>query len=397
VELKKGVNIVRVAWLHPHFQYWMGGTKFIFEVTRRLRKEVNLTLFVLTADPEIKRLFEREGLTVVSVSAKSTHSLLFWSLFPYWTKRCIGRLKNEVMGYDLLISSMFPMNWMVLHFPKVHIQYCFEPFAFFHDQQMIKGFSLFKRAMLRTLKFLYEGLDIQATQNADKILTVNQGTVRWIEKVYRRNSIPTYLGVDTDFFRKGRDENLSLKYSGQKVIVHSTDYTPLKRTDVLIRALPEMRKEIPNLKLLITHTVDDRRGLKKIIQLAEHLDVRNHVEILGFVENEKLPYYYSLADVAVYPGIGSGASAASLFVLEAMACETPVVRTSDSLEEVIDGESGFLFHPNEIEDMVKKIVHLLKDDGLRKRMGIQARERVKTLYNWDSVSKIILEEISTVS
>ena len=131
--------------------------------------------------------------------------------------------------------------------------------------------------------------------------------------------------------------------------------------------------------------------------MAEQLDVQNHVEILGFVENEKLPYYYSLADVAVYPGIGSGASAASLFVLEAMACETPVVRTSDSLEEVIDGESGFLFHPNEIEDMVKKIVHLLKDDGLRKGMGIQARERVKTLYNWDSVSKIILEEISTVS
>ena len=87
---------MRVAWLHPHFQYWMGGTKFIFEVARRLRKEMDLTLFVLTADRGIRELFEKEGLEVIPVSFTSTHSLLFWSLFPYWTKRSIDRLKDEV-------------------------------------------------------------------------------------------------------------------------------------------------------------------------------------------------------------------------------------------------------------------------------------------------------------
>jgi len=386
---------VRVAWLHPHFQYWMGGTKFIFEVARRLRKEMDLTLFVLTADRGIRELFEKEGLEVIPVSFTSTHSLLFWSLFPYWTKRSIDRLKDEVKDYDLLISSMFPMNWIAFHFPKVHVQYCFEPFAFFHDQEMIKGFPFFKRSMLRALKFFYARRDIQATQRADKILTVNRGTACWIEKIYQRGSIPTYLGVDTDFFRTVTDEDLSRRYAGQKVIVHSTDYTPLKRTDVLIRALPEIRKEIPNLKLLVTHTVEDRKGIQKMIQLAHQMGVDSYLEMVGFVAIEKLPLYYSLADVAVYPGVGSGASAASLFVLEAMACETPVVRTSDSVEEVIDGESGLLFHPQDMEGMVRKIVHLLKDDDLRKRMGSMARERIKDVYNWESVNRIFREEVAS--
>ena len=105
-----------------------------------------------------------------------------------------------------------------------------------------------------------------------------------------------------------------------------------------------------------------------------------NIELCGFIDSELLPSYYSTADLAAYVGIGEGASAASLFVLECLACETPVIRTDHTDEEVIHGETGYLFAQDDEEGFQKCIIDLCKNKKLRNEMGKYGRTFIKKIW-----------------
>jgi glycosyltransferase involved in cell wall biosynthesis len=72
-------------------------------------------------------------------------------------------------------------------------------------------------------------------------------------------------------------------------------------------------------------------------------------------------------------------------LIDAMAAGKPVVATTAGgiPEVVVDGETGFLVAPRDHEAMADAIVRLLKDEGLRKRMGRAARARAESLFSAD--------------
>ena len=338
---------MKIAWLHSNFHLWTGGNKFVFEVTKRLRRFCKVDVFVQTADEKIRDIFLKEGIGFRSIGKSSTYSPFFWLLLPLHIRRDVKILVRELERYDMIVASMFPMNLVAQKIGKRYIQYCFEPYVIFHDREFVNGLSFYKRGFARLMKALYAKKDIHATCNAEKIMTTVEGVSYWIKRVYGRESIPTYVGVDTEFFRRKVNDDLKKIYNGKKIILHATDYTPLKRLDFIVSAMPEIVKRHPNCILLITHTLENKKAIRRLLNTIKNLHMEKNVQIIGFADINDLPFYYSLADVCVYTGIGSGASCNSLFVLESMACETPVVRTNFTHDEVIHGESGYLFDPEQ--------------------------------------------------
>lgn len=383
----------RIAWVHSHFLCWTGGAKFVHEVSRRLNKSIPVDILVERCSPEIREMYRSQGIEVIEINNSSSPSIIYWILFPYYLIKNILALRNMRRKYTTFIASIFPMNFAVLAAGiKKYVAYVLEPFAFFYDRHMIAGFPFLKRVCLSLLAFFYSRLDIFGVNNAAKVLTINETTARWVNAIYGCQSTPSFLGVDTEYFSP-RFNHLREKYAGRKTVIHSTDFTPLKRTWDAVNAIEHVRTKIPEVKLLITCTIEDKNEIEELTKYIKTNSLEDHIEILGHLSEEDLVYYYSLADVSLYVGIGRGASAASLFVLECMACGTPGVRTNFTHDEIEHGVSGFLYRPGDDEALNRYLIELLSNDPLRERFGHAARQRVVEQYQWDSVAQCFLDTI----
>lgn len=383
----------KVVWLYTHFLFWTGGTRFVVEVTKRLQQSLDVKIIVEKASLDIKRECERNGTEIKEIGSLTSTSPIYWLFFPFMLWLYEKRIRKETDDADVVISGMFPMNSIATRLNKPTIQNCWEPFAFFYDNHFINGFPLPKRIFIRMLIVLYKHLDMNGIKNSDVITTLNRTTEDLIGKIYERDAIKTYMGVDTDFFRPVTI--IPSNGNKEKIIMHSTDYTMMKGTRFIIEALPLVKDKISEVKLIITHTANDPKERANLLNKARTLRVDKNIEFVGTVPYSKLPEYYSRADLVAFTGhpecLGP---TASLTVLEAMACETPVVRSIASSEEVEDGVSGFLVDPRDKFRLAAVIVKLLSNKDLARKMGQEGRKRVLTMYNWENTSNIFSEVIS---
>jgi len=116
--------------------------------------------------------------------------------------------------------------------------------------------------------------------------------------------------------------------------------------------------------------VGDGPQKRNIIKYIAENKLQDKVQMLGFVENpeELIPNF----DVVVLP---SEHEALGTSLLEAQACEVPVIgsHVGGISECILDGKTGFLFEPYNIEDLKEKIKFLMNNPQIKEKMGKQAR------------------------
>ena len=109
---------------------------------------------------------------------------------------------------------------------------------------------------------------------------------------------------------------------------------------------------------------------------------------LGQISEADLQRLYREAAVYCYPApeedFGMG-------VIEAMAWGVPVVawNFAGPTVTVIDGETGFLAEPYNVEHYADAMSWLLQDPKLRSRMGAAARDRVERYFTWDRHARLL--------
>ena len=244
--------------------------------------------------------------------------------------------------------------------------------------------------------------------------------VKWSDKIgvlsfdHARNSylskyLPRHLdkftelpnGVDTNYFQPGeRDAQLAEKFKisdNDKVIVFVgglDDQHYFKGVDILLQSFSKLKSKINHIKLLI---IGDGNLKKKYIQQAHDLNISEDVIFPGWIGNSDLPKYYNLSDIFVLPSTARTESF-GIVIAEAQACGLPVVVSNwpGSRETLKDGETGFLVNPGDVHDLTSKIEKLLLDDDLRKSMGEKGRVRARELYDWDKVTKKIIDVYSSL-
>lgn len=385
----------KIVWLFPHFKFWMGGTKFVYEVCSRLAKKYDVKIFVNQADSQIAERFRKANCDIISFSFFSTNSIFYWAFLPISFLIDFFIIILIIGKFDFLIATSFPSNLLAAIISKIkkkkYIYYCYEPFLFFHSKEYINSNGLLKRNLLKLLSFFYSPLDVWATKQADIVFTLNNITKDEIKKVYKVNAIPTFMGVDTKIFKHYLNNPLKKKYQGKIIITHSTDYSEMKRTDLAILAIKKLIKNYPNILLLITSTQPDSPSKKKYEKMVVDLGVEKNVSFLGLVPIKDLPLYYSvsLCYLSCSYDRSLGTTSSNLPVKEAMACETPCIRAPITTEDVEDGISGFLVDPKDTKKVVEKIKFLINNPKKRIIMGKKAREKIVKYYNWKSVVNVI--------
>jgi glycosyltransferase involved in cell wall biosynthesis len=232
---------------------------------------------------------------------------------------------------------------------------------------------------------------------ANRLTTVSDFCKHEVSKIYgvpegKIDSIPNGVPIDvfTPNIRKDEKDKIMERHNFEKALL-SLPPVPRKGLHLLIKALPAILKEIPNLKLLVIGAIPTSDIYYRFcIELSKRLRVEKKVLFIGWVDDIDLPEYYAAVSAFVLP---SSYEALSLTVLESMACGTPVCTSKSwgSSEIITDGEDGFLCDPTNTASLAKALTTLLGDDALRKRMGFNARKKIERQYSWDNIAKQYIE------
>jgi glycosyltransferase involved in cell wall biosynthesis len=390
-----GSSASPVLWLHSHFLLPTGGTKYIYEVVRRVADRRPVEVVVERSSDLWRERYAAAGVPLHEISRATSTSKAYWLTFPRYLRsdrQAITGLVDRTRP-GALVSSFFPLNYLAgaVGRPRGlrHVHLCFEPFPFFHDREVTALYPLASRVLMRGLGTLYGRLDREGVVGADALLTLNKVTAASIERVYgRSDAVPIYAGVDLEFFRPYRDDELAdlhARHGRGPFAIHSTDFSPIKRTDLALKAFAAAG--VDDARLLVTSTIDDQAGLAAMHAQADALGIADRIEYLGFVAYADLPRYYALADVLLQTGtsVNSGATSMSLPVKEALACATAVIRSHATDEDVEDGVSGYLVDPADTTATGARLAELLRDPAKAAAFGRAGHERIAALYRWEKV------------
>lgn len=187
--------------------------------------------------------------------------------------------------------------------------------------------------------------------------------------------IPNFL--DCAIHRRQNVANLRQRLGGDdpntRIVIHVSNFRPVKRIDAVLAIFDRIQRRVPA-KLLL---VGDGPELATAYRIARELGLSHAVLALG-AQEEVVPLL-SIADLFLLP---SAQESFGLAALEAMACEVPVVASHvGGLPEVIEhGVSGFLHHPDAIDEMADSSVHLLTQPELHRRVARAACRRVQDVF-----------------
>jgi len=170
----------------------------------------------------------------------------------------------------------------------------------------------------------------------------------------------------------------------EKVVLFLGNLSPYKGPDVLVKAMPNVIRDVPNAKLIFA----GRGMMKKELELLSNdLGIEENVRFVGFVDDNLKLFYYKAADIFVLPSTMK-TECYPLAILEAMACSLPIVASNMGgiPDAVKSGDNGFLVPPKDSEALAEAIIYLLENEDIRERMGRNGRERVER-YSWERIAK----------
>jgi glycosyltransferase involved in cell wall biosynthesis len=157
--------------------------------------------------------------------------------------------------------------------------------------------------------------------------------------------------------------------------------TPRKGLDYLAQALPRIR---PAPRLVLAGRWDEEYRSHFLRMLGS---TANRIVEAGYVPDEQLPAYYSLADVYVSASLMEGFG---LTIAEALACETPVVAAeAGSVAEVV-GPGGILVPPRDPENLADAISNLLQHPEQRRELGLRGRAHVVHTFSVEAMLRATL-------
>ena len=187
------------------------------------------------------------------------------------------------------------------------------------------------------------------------------------------------LGIDVKHYQRRDSSALraELGLGGKRVVLYVGFSTPRKGLEYLGLALNDLG---PECRLLIVGKWE--RGYRERFERSLSSQSRERVIQVGYVPDEMMPFYYSLADLFVLPSLLEGFG---LPLAEAMACGTPIVATTaGSIPEVV-GDAGLLVPAMDSPALADAVRDLLANELLRRDMGARGVERARSIYSRENM------------
>jgi len=221
-----------------------------------------------------------------------------------------------------------------------------------------------------------------------------------VGEIMKEKSLKARIGEESDYtviysgfevepyieFAKRKDE-LRKKYDikpNEKVIGMIGRLFYLKGQEYLIEAFKDISERFPHTKLLL---VGDGILREKLENYAQRNNISDRVIFTGLVPPEKIPEYVAIIDILVHTSLREGLPKT---VAQGLAGGKPVVAfdIDGTKEIVINGKTGFIVPPKDINSLKEKIIYFLENSEISDKMGKEGQKLIKNLF---SIGKMVDE------
>lgn len=284
----------------------------------------------------------------------------------YLAWRMLDLSMVEGQKVDLLIATKFPsfviphdnkVTWLIQQFRQIYDLYGSDYSPYGHRQED-RGFQQ-----------IVHLADTRTLAESRRLFAISQNVA---------NRLAQHNGLQAEVLYPPTpyDGRLYHKEYSDYILVVSR-LNVMKRVDMLIRAMTEVRSEV---RCLIAGTGPEEAALRNLINKTRAAD---RVALLGYVSDEQVLSLYASARAVFYAPYDEDYGFATV---EAFKSQKPVLTASDSggvLEFVEEGTTGYVVSPDEPRQLAERIDQLYADRGLCRRLGTAGFDRVRDI-TWEA-------------
>ncbi|CAI8385297.1 MAG: D-inositol 3-phosphate glycosyltransferase [Flavobacterium sp. SCGC AAA160-P02] len=277
-------------------------------------------------------------------------------------------IDNQSISYGLIeIQKRFPLIEIIHH--PITFDFKFE----------LAASKKIKYKVSRYLWYSFLKMQKQIAPKLQSIITPSQSSKKGIIEEFnckKDNITVINNGIDTEEFSpivgSVRDPN--------RLITTASADVPLKGLDYSLKALKILRKDNPNIHLIVIGSYKKGGHTERLIK---ELNIKDNIFFYKNLSKEEIRDLYSTSSVALVTSLYEGFGYP---VIEAMSCEVPLVATNVSSIPELVGKYGILIDPKDENQLSNKIRAVLSNYGDHKKIAIQGRQHVINTFNWSKIT-----------
>ncbi len=321
---------------------------------------------------------------------------------------CLSSIRSRGYQYDVVYSHYWDAGWggqkiaEELGIPHVHT-----PHSLGWWKQQNMGADM-ETADMET-KYRFEERirkEFLVYQTCDHVIATTEPQTELLQEHYdvlERHVTVIPPGMDEDRFSPVRQEdreNLRQRYGFQEHDVLALGrMANNKGYDLLIQALPTLVELVPDARLVAaigsSDSEQDDEGVAELKQLAEELQVADHIKWVKYVPDEDLANFYRAAAVFALP---SRYEPFGMVAIEAMACGTPtVVTVHGGLFELMKfGQHALYADPFRPVEFGAMLALPILHPKLAQEFSVEGARFARRNFGWTGIAKRILNLFDTV-
>ncbi len=237
--------------------------------------------------------------------------------------------------------------------------------------------------------------EMKWVNKADHVITVIEEANDRYKKMGVQDSKMTVVAnyVNEEFFISGKDQSdLKKRFENDCVIFYAGGFDIHRGLESAIKSIPIVLKEIPNIKLVLVGAGRIEEDLK---ELSVSLNIEKHVVFEGWQKPESLPGYISVSQVCLIPHLKNEHTDNTIphKLFQYMLLEKPVLSSNCiPIERILkDSEAGVTYQSNDENDFADKLLYMIKNPDLLRKMGINGKKAIRKKYNWAKTSENLIQ------
>ena len=277
-------------------------------------------------------------------------------------------IDNQSISYGLIkIQKRIPLIEIIHH--PITFDFKFE----------LAASKKIKYKISRYLWYSFLKMQKQVAPKLQNIITVSQSSKKGIIEEFnckKNNILVINNGLDTEEFSPIEESVRDLN----RLITTASADVPLKGLDYSLKALKILKKDNPNIHLIVIGSPKKGGHTERLIK---ELNIKDNVFFKKHISKEEIRKLYSTSSVAIVSSLYEGFGYP---VIEAMSCEVPLIATNVSSIPELVGKYAILIDPKDEDLLSQKIKNVLSNYDEHKKTAIQGRQHIIKTFNWSKIT-----------
>ena len=316
---------------------------------------------------------------------KSDHYYEFLSVlfggFP--EPKTFGNRANRYLKlndhYDLIIDNQSLSYGMIdiqKRFPFIEIIH--HPITFDYKYELASSRKI-KYRISRHRWYSFLKMQKKVAPYIKRIITPSKSSKKGIVDEFNCNKANITVinnGLDTNEFSPVNE----VKRNEYRLITTASADVPLKGLDFSLKALKKLKKDFPNIHLIVIGLIKKGGHTEKLIR---KLGLENDITFKSNLTKNEIKDCYSKSSIAIVSSLYEGFGYP---VIEAMSCEIPLIATNVSSIPELTSEFAKLVDPKNEEMIYQSVKDILSEYDKYKKIAIKGRQHVIKNFNWIKIT-----------